>query len=288
MPDFICIGGQRTGTTWLHHVLSANDTIWMPPCKELHHYDAICPDVSAYPYRYREHLGSRFRHYALAASRIVTRKNLRPDVNVRLDWDWDLKYFTGLNRSRDWYASLFNVRSSKGRVTGEITPAYSMLPKDAVEGIHRDFPHARIILILREPLSRAWSHALKDLPAERASDSQEIVKFMRDPDCFERSNWPEITKRWQSVFPAEQFLVLDFEQIRKQPETIISTISDFLGVELKLPPATGGSLRERGSSTYKGDGLTDEIRSAVADLYNPVIDETAALYPEIAAGWNRV
>ncbi|MEO1308074.1 MAG: sulfotransferase, partial [Pseudomonadota bacterium] len=174
MPDFICIGGQRTGTTWLHHVLSSNQTVWMPPCKELHHFDTLSPDVTAYPYRYREHLGSRLRHYGLAAARLV-RRDLRPDVAVRLDWDWDLRYFLQPGRSIDWYRRLFQTRAAQGKVTGEITPAYSLLPQGEVQAIADALPKAKIILILREPLSRAWSHALKDLPAEAANDTDRMV-----------------------------------------------------------------------------------------------------------------
>ena len=285
MPDFICIGGQRTGTTWLHHVLSANETIWMPPCKELHHFDTISKNVPAYPYRYREHLGSRLRHYGLALARTVSRRQLQPDVKVRLDWDWDLRYFSGFSRGSDWYRRLFEVKGATGRITGEITPAYSLLPEEEISQIHKDFPDTKIILILRDPYKRGWSHALKDLPKETAADHPRMIEFMRAPDCFERSNWPSILKRWQRVIPTENMLVLDFEDIRQKPQDIIDEVGQFLGADLQLPVETGGSLRERGSSTYKGGGIPETVRAGVADLYDPIITETARQYPDIAKNW---
>ena len=38
-PHFIVIGAQRSGTTWLHRVLSQHDKLWLTPVKELHYFD---------------------------------------------------------------------------------------------------------------------------------------------------------------------------------------------------------------------------------------------------------
>ena len=38
-PHFIVIGAQRSGTTWLHRVLSQHDQLWLTPVKELHYFD---------------------------------------------------------------------------------------------------------------------------------------------------------------------------------------------------------------------------------------------------------
>ncbi|PIV81313.1 hypothetical protein COW53_05070 [bacterium CG17_big_fil_post_rev_8_21_14_2_50_64_8] len=287
MPDFICIGGQRTGTTWLHHVLSANDAVWMPPCKELHHFDTMDPDTPAYPYRYREHLASRVRHYGLAALRAAGVRSVAPGQTPRLEWAWDRRYFLTPRRSIDWYRNLFEVASARGRVTGEITPAYSILPPARVAEIAAAFPALKVILILRDPIARAWSHALKDMPASAAQDRAQAVRFLRAPDCFERSNWPAILDRWSAAIPPERMLVLGFEQIRSDPQGFLNAVADFLGAPLTLPSEVGGSLRERGSSTFRAGGAPDTVVDAIADLYGPVIAETAARLPEVAAPWTR-
>jgi hypothetical protein len=38
-PDFLILGAQRSGTTWLHKNLSAHPKLWMTPIKELHYFD---------------------------------------------------------------------------------------------------------------------------------------------------------------------------------------------------------------------------------------------------------
>ena len=285
MPDFLVVGGQRTGTTWLHHVLSANDTVWMPPCKELHHFDAVSRAVPSRPYRYREHLASRARHYGLAAARRLTGRAIRPAIAVRIEPAWDARYFLRPGRSIDWYRSLFETPAARGRVTGEITPAYSILPDAEVRAIARALPELRIVLILREPVERAWSHALKDLPPRCARDPARTIAFLRSPGCFERSNWPAILARWQGAFPPGRVLVLDFARIRAEPGAFLADVAAHIGAPLRLPADAGATGRERGGSSHRADGVPPAIRSAVADLYDPVIRRTGELHPGIAARW---
>ncbi len=38
-PDFLGIGAQKSGTTWLYQNLAAHPQVWMPPVKELHYLD---------------------------------------------------------------------------------------------------------------------------------------------------------------------------------------------------------------------------------------------------------
>ena len=44
-PDFLIIGAQRAGTTWLHRVLRQHPSLWLAPVKELHYFDK--PDTPA-------------------------------------------------------------------------------------------------------------------------------------------------------------------------------------------------------------------------------------------------
>lgn len=38
-PNFLCIGGQRSGTTWLHANLNKHPEIWLPPVKEILYFN---------------------------------------------------------------------------------------------------------------------------------------------------------------------------------------------------------------------------------------------------------
>lgn len=43
-PDFICIGMQKAGTTWLAANLSKHPAVWVPPIKEIHYFDEVHVD----------------------------------------------------------------------------------------------------------------------------------------------------------------------------------------------------------------------------------------------------
>ncbi|MBK7919375.1 MAG: sulfotransferase [Chloroflexi bacterium] len=38
-PDFLCIGAQKAGTTWLYQALRQHPQVSMPPIKENHYFD---------------------------------------------------------------------------------------------------------------------------------------------------------------------------------------------------------------------------------------------------------
>src|SRR5438132_13721254 len=40
-PDFLCVGAQKAGTSWLYRQLERHPDFWMPPVKELHYFDEL-------------------------------------------------------------------------------------------------------------------------------------------------------------------------------------------------------------------------------------------------------
>jgi hypothetical protein len=39
-PDFLCVGAQKGGTSWLYRELERHPDFWMPPVKELQYLKA--------------------------------------------------------------------------------------------------------------------------------------------------------------------------------------------------------------------------------------------------------
>jgi hypothetical protein len=50
-PDFLGIGAQKAGTTWLGRNLQAHPDVWMPRCKEDHYYAQTIPYTRTTPLR---------------------------------------------------------------------------------------------------------------------------------------------------------------------------------------------------------------------------------------------
>ena len=188
LPDFLCIGAQKAGTTWLHENLRQHPDLYLPPAKELHYFD-------------------------------------------RFYW-----------RPFSSYADCF--RPGDGKVKGEITPAYGVLPASRIRFIHRVMPQVRLILILRNPIDRAWSMALMRLVTrpkrmvEQVS-ADEFLDHLRSERSITRGTYSRMLDRWLAVFPPEQLYIGFFQDIIRRPQAMLEDVFRHLGVQ---PPRDWSSF----------------------------------------------
>src|SRR5574342_1090135 len=209
-PDFLGIGAQRAGTTWLAANLRRHPGIWMPPIKELHHFD----DPSSR--RLITCLFANKRHGRKALLRTALRwerRRLKQMSAKRLSW-W-LRYFF-LALSDDWYSGLFSTGS--GQIAGEVTPEYARLEAGVVDKIHGLMPRARIIYLLRNPIERAWSQAamhfsMGDRPGLHTIADGEIKAFLERESVFRNSDYVKNLQVWERVYTPRQIFVGFYEQL---------------------------------------------------------------------------
>ena len=154
-------------------------------------------------------------------------------------------------RGTSWYRGNFPTRAG-GRLVGEASPGYLFHPL-APERVMATVPQAKLIALLRDPVTRALSHyhherALGREPlsfaeaveAEPERTRGEEERMRRDPDYFGRAWWDytylargryaEQLERWLAVFPREQLLVLASEELAAEPGSTYARVLEFLGV----------------------------------------------------------
>jgi len=222
-PDFLCIGAQKSGTTWLYENLSMIPDFEMPPLKELHYFN----NLGAKGLRLRDL--TDYKHYLFLKKR-VNYQIEQLSIHKLL---WELKYLFG-RRTDNWYLSLFHRTS--GKLTGDISPAYSILPEQIVQKIHRLIPRTKIIFILRNPIDRAWSHAKMDFERfqKRKIKDVKIIECINHFDSLAstlRSNYIRTLDIWQQYFPADQFFIGFFDDIANEPEVFLKDVLSFLCVD---------------------------------------------------------
>ena len=225
-PDFIGIGAQKAGTTWLHRNLQAHPEIWMPQEKELHYFDEKIKQqgwvfsrlLGKRPAdkRWRRQLGSRFKR--------VSKERSWQNVG------WDLRYFFG-KPDDEWYASLF----VQGRVTGEATPDYAILDEDTIAHVHGLMPDAKIIFMMRNPIERPWS-AMDMRLRIRGQEVHEVKdrKFYRRFDnrgSRSRTDYLGTLESWGAFYPQEQIFVGFLEDVSFFPQELLRSLYEFLGVD---------------------------------------------------------
>lgn len=237
-PDFLCIGTPKSGTTWLDKQLRGHPALWLPPIKELHHFDCSGSTPWALYHRFDKGIQYNIRRAAKQCFRDVR----AGDLNI----GWYFRYFF-LRRSDEWYAGLFS--SGEKQVSGEITPAYCRLDETQVANIHALMPDVKVILILRNPVERFWSnlamyfskYGFKGIDNVPESD---ILEMFDSPLHRRSAEYIKTIEVWNSYYPREQISIAFFEQISTQPQLLLESIYAFLGVP-KHNAAEGDRLKQK-------------------------------------------
>jgi hypothetical protein len=183
---------------------------------------------------------------------------LFPAVRGKKSTDY---FFKQYHRGDRWYRSHFQTnvhrkvlsrRLGYEPIGGEASPYYVWDPRIAPR-VHSVAPQVRAIMLLRDPVERAWSHYqerrqngvepldfAQALEAEHARTEGELERMAAEPLYYsEAHDWytyrsrgvylPQI-QNWRAVFPQRQLLVLRSEDMYQDPQTVFDTVCDFLEV----------------------------------------------------------
>jgi len=269
-PCFICVGPEKTGTSWLYAALASHPEVRMPPVKELRYfYDSV-----AYP---DESLRERFskagdwhsREYrAYVAERLAAYK--RNPFQRQLYWD--LKYLFG-RRSIRWYLSLFD----REKIAGDISPQYFSLPDSQIAAIARHLSWVKILILLRDPVDWSWSFARMSLIKDRASVPRDALErfFLEYKNYYPTV---DAIERWKRHFPPERFFVGFFDRLCDAPQLFFDEVSTFIGLKshnAKLAPVNRGIDKP----------VTPEIRSYLSTLWLPEIERLCEVYSPYPQRW---
>ena len=159
------------------------------------------------------------------------------------------------DESQDWaqpdYGAYHaNFAPFDGRPRGEATPIYLYWP-NSLERITTYNPAIRLIVLLRDPVQRAWSHWKMEFARgaetkpfawciregrQRLFDAQPWG-FHKDLSYVERGFYGEQLAHAFSLFPREQVLVLRSDDLRADPGPALAAVRDFLGLPKGEAPA---------------------------------------------------
>ena len=128
-------------------------------------------------------------------------------------------------------------------IRGEATPIYLYWPR-SLERIAGYNPQVRLVVMLRDPVQRAWSHwrmetsrGVETRPFSWCIRQGRARLFESEPwgvhrefSYVERGFYGEQIERLFSIFPPEQVLILTAEELRQDPSKRLATLNQFLGV----------------------------------------------------------
>ena len=176
----------------------------------------------------------------------------------------DLRYSYGLY----WYARRWDQRAPADRLRFEASPQYLFDAATAAPRIRADLPTVRLIAVLRDPVSRAYSawqmyrrqladdpqfyvnlysdrytpaEALRVVPRTPVELEDFSVAVEREIECLARGQrmqcsvvelglyGPQLA-HYRERFPAERLLVLESTDLRARRVETLNRVLDFLGL----------------------------------------------------------
>jgi hypothetical protein len=206
----------------------------------------------------------------------------------------------GFHRGVNWYRMHFpaqrafaNGKPAATVQTGESTPYYMFHP--LVPGrIAATIPRAKIIMLLRNPVDRAFSHyQLKvkrrqeplsfdeAIAAENQRLADEHEALLANPRYYSakhdrysylaRGRYLEQIRRWQEYFPPDQLLILESGEFFRRTSEVYARVLDFLGLAHWKPEHFGN--RYPGKYT---DRMSEATRRRLVEYFGPYNEQLYA------------
>ena len=242
-PDFIGIGAQKAGTTWLYRNLRAHPQIHMPH-KEVHYFDRRIHDRSNALTRLFGG-GEDDAQWRRQVKRVLTRTI---EKRALKDLAWNYRYYAKAYDDR-WYASLFEP--DEGQVAGEITPAYSALDRDGVAYVFELMPEAKIVFFVRNPIERVWSHAVMSFDKAQKTSAgsvpeDELFRKIERRSTRKLTDYLGTLENWGAFYSEDRIFVGFLEDVRFRPEELLERLYRFVDVDPSFePPRPGKRVHTR-------------------------------------------
>ncbi len=221
------MGAARAGTTTICRVLEAHPQIYMSPIKEPHYFAMY--DISMSNIRKKvKHSLAQFNLDKYLHSEMAT------PVHRYYISDWDQ------------YLMLFRNATAK-QFAGEASPSYLWAPH-AAERIKEKLPNAKIIINLRNPVDRAYSHywleRKMNMTTKKFRDALEedskypVLQWGATPMYIELGMYYDQVRNYLDLFNRQNVFISLFEDLKNDLAAFTNRLYVFLDVDPGFSPET--------------------------------------------------
>ncbi len=190
----------------------------------------------------------------------------------------ELRFFNNsFDKGVEWYRRRFpqpRWKDERRTITGEATPEYLTSPP-APERMEEVVPQARLIVLLRNPVDRAYSDYQQRLRKGREHRTfEEAIGFegarkaqTPSSNYLSRGIYVDKLLRWSEFFGDEQMLVLKSEDFFERPVETLKIVLDFLGLP-EWEPGVWKRRQKCRAGRYK-QKMDPATRRRLEDYFEP-------------------
>lgn len=247
LPNVLILGAMKAGTTALYRMLDAHPEVYMSPVKEPNFFAFAGQDL-----------------------------DFRAPIDQRPD---------GINHTsitdRAEYEALF-ADASPGQPRGEASHTSLYWP-DAPENIEGLVPDARLVVILRDPVERAYSEymhfrrdgdePIEDFGAALDAEEERIANRWAFGRYVDRGRYDEQLRRYLDRFDREQLLVLLHDDLTECPDEVGRRLFEHIGADPSVEPTTERRVNKSGVPENRWVHRVLTGLQPVRDALDPVIPE---------------
>ena len=256
------IGAAKAGTTALSELLAHHEDVAPMAIKEPSHF---CKDLH--------------------------KTNFSPSYERMLDWNED-EYFSRPDWSRRHigfvtspnHYSLLHKKALANRPDSLVLDASTvyLYSETAAKEVFCYNPDARIIVTLRNPVTRAYSHY--NMARKYGKEQRTFFKAIQDESMLDRAVWgvdecylelgnyQQQLQRWTALFPKEQILVLFHEDLLSKPQNTMDRVCEFLEIPTKtLTEVSEANAAEVPKSKLVSTFLLGPLSGYIATVLPPTL-----------------
>ncbi len=246
MPNFFILGAQKAGTTALYHYLKQHPQVYMSPRKETNFFAQE---------------GEKLDFYQIGAPQ--SKKKLIDNTSA--------------------YCELFQGASNE-RAVGEASPWYLYNPR-VPEKIKHYLPRAKLIVILRDPVERAYSHFLNSFRVGKEPLTDFAQALLEEEERI-RNNWHPLVyhyrqmgyyfaqlKPYFDMFKRDQIRIYLYEDFKANPTDALRDNFRFLNVDDTFVPDMSLKHNPAGVPKSKALYLFFLRQNPIKSMFKPFIPE---------------
>jgi hypothetical protein len=259
----LCVGAQKTGTTWLHAQLKDHPQIGFSDVKEVHYFNTIHNGSILLTTRKVEYIKKLISNNRFALENYFTKLSQGLSVDKGIE-----KLLSPVND--EWYIN--HLKTNK-KYAADFTPEYALLPDEGFENIKHISKNQKIIFIMRDPLARAKSaiqyyyqtHAL-DI---NSASEKDILEVANKSFILNMSRYQDTIQKVDKHFKKDDVLYMFFEEIMQDKKSKVIEVSTFL--DIQQPNISEEELEKRVNTSNKYDfseNVISFLKQNLAETYD--------------------